>query len=329
MITRPMLAATLKELSEIDTEPRWLIQPKIDGIRCLIHPEYGVVSRSFKPIPNLHIQKALSPLIGQAMLDGEITLNAEPDTNENSVANGFNNVQSAVMSRYGVPKFVYNVFDVFSDPDVPMRTRVNTLNQNYTAWIRIVPQIRLVETRTLAHGPQQIIGQIEPDTRKVTFKFDTVQMLQLMFSDYLSRGYEGMILRHPEGIYKSGRSTLRQGYLLKYKVFQTAEATVTGCEQLYVNDATPEIDAFGLQVRPQRTDERTPLPLLGALIVKNDKWGTFNIGTGFDDTTRRALHVAHMRGELIGKVVEFKYQSVGMQDKPRFPVFLRFREPSL
>jgi len=56
-INRPMLAVAIKDLDDLDY-PLY-VSPKLDGIRCLIHPELGPVSRKFKPIPNDHIRVSL------------------------------------------------------------------------------------------------------------------------------------------------------------------------------------------------------------------------------------------------------------------------------
>jgi DNA ligase-1 len=33
-----------------------------------------------------------------------------------------------------------------------------------------------------------------------------------------------------------------------------------------------------------------------------------------------------MRKKLLGKIVKYKYQEIGVLEKPRFPVFLGFRD---
>ncbi|KKL60017.1 hypothetical protein LCGC14_2209470, partial [marine sediment metagenome] len=58
-IERPMLAATVAYDDLEKVEWPVLCSPKIDGIRCLIHPELGPVTRSFKPLPNEHVRERL------------------------------------------------------------------------------------------------------------------------------------------------------------------------------------------------------------------------------------------------------------------------------
>ena len=65
-----------------------------------------------------------------------------------------------------------------------------------------------------------------------------------------------------------------------------------------------------------------PMDTLGALSVR---WHDveFEIGTGFDDTTRADLWAR--RADLIGQSVTFKYQGIGSLGAPRFPVFRGIR----
>ena len=48
-------------------------------------------------------------------------------------------------------------------------------------------------------------------------------------------GYEGIILRHPEAPYKFGRSTVKEGYLLKVKRFVDSESEIIGFEEEMFN----------------------------------------------------------------------------------------------
>src|SRR5690606_37971657 len=85
-----------------------VVQPKLDGIRCIIHPQFGPVSRTLKPIPNKHIRDTLQAL-DIPYMDGEILLRSEGHT--------FQQVSSGIMSGGGTPDFVYHVFDYFEHPN--------------------------------------------------------------------------------------------------------------------------------------------------------------------------------------------------------------------
>ncbi len=69
MIKHPKvsLAASLPlGMSLEDLSYPFLASRKLDGIRCLIHPELGLVSRTFKPIRSIAIGELLGPLLAYA-----------------------------------------------------------------------------------------------------------------------------------------------------------------------------------------------------------------------------------------------------------------------
>lgn len=115
----------------------------------------------------------------------------------------------------------------------------------------------------------------------------------------LDKGYEGVMLRDPQSPYKFGRSTAKEGYLLKLKRFADSEAEVIGF-----------VDIVGLT--------------LGALIVRDVHSGVeFKIGTGF--TTVERQKIWDMRAILKGSLVKYRYFPTGSKEKPRFPSFQGFR----
>jgi DNA ligase-1 len=64
---------------------------------------------------------------------------------------------------------------------------------------------------------------------------------------------------------------------------------------------------------------------LGSLLVRDLKSKVeFEIGTGFTEQQRVELWLDRMN--LRGKLVKYKSQPVGVKDKPRFPVFLGWRD---
>ena len=314
MIKKPMLSATA-HLSDLDTlEYPILVSPKLDGIRCLMHPDLGPVTRSFKPVPNVHIYTTLNDLYGGEMLDGELIAvdnSGEPLT--------FNETQSCVMTRGGRPHFIYAVFDCFKEPDLPFAERfadansiVNTIGTGYVEMVK-----------------HMIVKDVED------FEEYAKETLEL--------GFEGTMIRSPEGPYKSGRSTLKQGWLVKYKEWLDAEGSIIGFEERMHNANDDIKDNFGYAKRTSHKDGMVPMGTLGALILDTE-WGTLRVGTGFDDSLRQDIWDRNMVKDLgeqddgshefiirgsqpqLGQQVTFKYQPFGMQNKPRFPVFLHFRE---
>ena len=151
----------------------------------------------------------------------------------------------------------------------------------------------------------------------------TPEELTAFEEDCLAQGFEGVIVRKPDGPYKQGRSTLKEGYLLKIKRFSDAEATVVDVEEMMHNKNDATTDAFGSLKHSHHKAGMQPAGVLGALVVETADGVRFNIGTGFSAELRKALW--GRRKALIGKLVKFKFFAVGVKNAPRHPVFLGFR----
>jgi len=263
-----------------------LVSIKLDGIRAVVR-DGVLVSRSLKPIRNRYIQS----LLGRPEfngLDGELMIDGT-----------FSDVSGAVMSADGEPDFYYAVFDNTTLPGQPFTRRLASL-QTYPSH----PRIRVLDQT-----------QVE-----------SADGLQEFYSRTLAQGHEGVMVRSLDGIYKQGRSTLREGILLKWKPFEDAEATVIGFEERMHNGNEATTNALGRTERSSHKENLVPMGTLGALVCSNQaKWPgvTFNIGTGFDDFTRAGIWLS--REKCRGRTVKFKYQAIGTVDKPRIPVFEGFR----
>jgi len=267
------------------------VSPKIDGIRALtIHG--ALYSRSLKLLPNRYIQsKAGAFLHG---LDGEIVVG------QATHPNCMQNTSSGVMSYAGEPKFTYLVFDAYNCPG-GFSLRYNYLRNavalNYNIHVEIIKQ------------------EICNDQYEVESK-----MLE-----YSGQGFEGLMARSPNGLYKYGRSTVREAYLLKHKVFESEWGQVVGFEEFMHNANELKTDNLGYAERSSHKDNMVPMGMLGSLVVKSPKWvDTFKVGSGFDFVQRKEIWKD--RELFMGRSVEFKYQPHGVLDVPRMPIFKAFRE---
>jgi DNA ligase-1 len=290
---KPMLAATPESLLHLRYPV--LASPKLDGIRCVVVD--GVpLTRKLLGIPNRHIAKTIADA-GLPALDGEITLR---DIDGRKAT--FQEISSAVMSVNGTPDFEYHVFDSFETPRASFRDRHGVVVVFVTGaklpWLKVVPHTELT-------GPEQLVA----------FEQKAVD----------TDGYEGIMLRSVTGLYKFGRSTANEGWLLKVKRFTQEEAEVVGFEELQENTNSATTDNLGHTKRSTHKSGMRGLKALGALTVRNAH-GIFNVGTGFDAAQRDALW--QVRETLVGRTVTFKYNAAGMKDVPRFPVFIGFRDPA-
>lgn len=288
MITRPLLASTLEDISSLKFPV--LATPKLDGIRVL-RVDGKALTRKFKPIPNTYIREMLEKYLPDGV-DGEIMT---PGT--------FNDIQSKVMSFDGEPEFTFYVFDyVKDDLNKPYCERINDM-------VDVVLPDKIVPFHVNMLFPMLINNQEELLTYEKTC---------------LSKGYEGVMIRQPNGKYKCGRSTPKEQILIKLKRFLDAEARVIGFEEKLHNDNIQEKDEFGLSKRSSKKDGLQPANMLGALLVEDITTGIkFGIGSGFDDALKKEIW--QNRTKYLGKLVKYKYQSIGQKEAPRFPVFLGFR----
>lgn len=285
---KPLLAAKL-DFSQL-TYPV-LVSPKIDGIRALTI-NGAIYSRSLKLLPNRFIQAEARAFPDG--LDGEIVV-GDP-----THPNCMQNTSSGVMSYDGKPDFKFMVFDAYNCPG-EYELRYNYLRNA----VALNPSKHLV-----------FVSHMGCNNRE-----DVEQMMQI----YLEQGYEGLMVRSPKGKYKHGRSTVREGYLLKYKVFESEWAQIVGFEEFMHNANELKTDNLGYAERSSHKDNMVPMDMLGALVVKSPKWpNTFKVGSGFDFPMRK--HIWEKRESYMGRFVEFVYQPHGVLDVPRMPVFKAFRE---
>lgn len=284
---KPMLAGKLEDPHKLNFPV--LASPKLDGVRCLV-VNGQAVSRNMKPIPNAAISEMLR---GMPPVDGELIVGkpGAPDV--------FQRTSSGVMSRDGIPKFRFWVFDALTrDPAMPFKDRLDLAKSYVNGYEHSM------------HVAHKLIKSVE-------------QLLEYE-AQMLLAGYEGIMIRDPAGPYKHGRSTAREGWLLKLKRFEDSEAKIIGFQELEVNNNEQTRDELGRAKRSSHKAGKVGADTLGALVVQGlATKQSFNIGTGFTEAQR--ADIWRRRGQLLGAVVKFRYQPTGVKDAPRFPSFLGFR----
>lgn len=293
LITKPLLASPIEDLK--DLKYPILLTKKIDGIRALII-DGKAVSRNFKNQPNTFIREYLSRDQFSG-LDGELVLKGNK---------GFNDIQSEVMSFEGEPDFEYWVFDyVKDDLNKPYNKRMEDLEYLY----KLMPD-ELKERI-------KVILPIEAKNEQELLQFE---------EQCLADGYEGVMIRSPEGVYKCGRSSVKQGILIKLKRFIDAESIIINFEERMHNGNVKEQDAFGRAKRSSHQENLVGMNTLGALVVQMENGLTFKIGTGFNDELRQEIW--DNKEKYLGKLCTYKSQPTGVKDLPRFPVFKSVRDPA-
>ncbi len=190
------------------------------------------------------------------------------------VTGNFSRSSSDIMSEDGEPAFRYMVFDYIGSEGYLDRT--SKLKQ-------------IVHPRVIVLMPEKI---------------NSPEHLESYERDCLAAGYEGVMVRTANSPYKFGRSTEKEGYLLKIKRFEDSEAKILSAVEL-------------ISKHTKKSNK------MGALLVKDIKSGVeFELGSGFTEQQR----IDFWKKLPKGKIVKYKFQPVGAKDKPRFPVFLGIRD---
>lgn len=267
--------------------------PKLDGIRCSI-VDGKALSRTLKQIPNKHIFNQLSVnwLNG---LDGELIIGSPTSKT------CYTESVSGVMRHEGEPAYTYYVFD-HHEVSGSFARRFQELLASAGQWSKH-PQICLLE-QNLLHNEAEMLAY---EAAKV------------------EEGYEGIILRSPEAPYKYGRSTVKEGYLLKVKRFEDSEAEIIGFEEEMYNGNEAEVNELGRTKRSSAQAGKIGKNTLGAFHVRDVVSGIeFSIGTGLTAADRQ--HFWDNRNDYSGKIVKYKFFAVGVKIAPRHPVFLGMRD---
>lgn len=262
-----------------------MVSAKLDGVRAIVK-DGVVLSRSLKPIPNLHVQSTF----GDHHLEG---LDGELIVGKPTSKTCYTDTVSGVMRVSGTPDVRFYVFDHVQFPERTYFER----------------RPRLEDSDYLVEVKQSLV-----------YKLDELLAMEEI---HLKMGYEGLILRDPEGKYKFGRSTAKEGILLKLKRMETDEAVVLAVveEQHNGNEATTS--ELGRTKRSSHQANKTGKGSMGALHVRDIKTGVdFHIGTGFTAEDRAAMWST----PPVGKVVSYNHFPIGAVDKPRHPSFKGFRD---
>ena len=302
---KPMLAGTYTGSEAYPLALPKLGSPKYDGVRALIIG--GVVlSRNFKPIPSARVQT----LFGRRELngfDGELIVG--PPTSSTCYRDTMSGVMSVDANPRDVRLYVFDDFTrsvPYAEQQIPYSDRLQEL---------------AARLKNLKH---EHVSYVQHE--RVT----SLGLMTALEERYLGEGYEGLMLRDPRSPYKHGRSTEREGYLLKVKRFEDGEAVVTGVEELMHNTNEVTKDALGRTARSSHQANLVGRGMLGAFLVRDLKTDVaFKIGTGqgLTEDDRKRLWGNDRGASLIATVRKYRFFPSGSKERPRFPVDLGARDP--
>lgn len=287
---KPLLAATIEDLTKVNY-PCCVVE-KLDGLRCIIKD--GVAySRSMKPFRSKAVQEKFGKPEYDG-LDGELIYGFPTDEDVFNKSTSFC-MSGKIPEGMSLDNIRFYAFDRY-DLEEPFSSRLAKVVDDPAHGV-----FRL--EHTLVSAPEEV-SEFE--------------------AKCLKAGYEGIILRSIDGKYKQGRSTLKEGILLKRKIFKDAEFTVVGFKEKMHNQNEASINELGYTERSSCKENLVPANTLGSLTVHNEEFGTFDVGTGFDNTLRKEIW--ENQDKWIGKLVKVKYFQTDNADyQIRFPVYIGVR----
>ena len=251
--------------------PYVITQPKLDGERCraicLMNSVTLYSSECNEILSMPHISAELSSLNLMGEFDGEL------------YHHGLD--FSSIHSRVGRTKSLHEKadqieFHIFDIADESLRqTHRTSLLENMR---------KLDSCQYIKKVPTSIATSLEEITTQL--------------SSFVEDGYEGIIVRHPEGLYRRKRST----DIMKFKPGKSDIYTIIG--------ANEEIDKDGI---PKNT--------LGSFICCSSECIPFSVGSGFTHQQRKEFW--QNLPQFIGAEIEVNYQVLTEKRIPRFPIFCR------
>jgi len=276
-----------------------LASVKMDGWRAY-NKDRVLLTRSNKPVPNTHTQLLLNNGSFHG-LDGELCAGNPWDKNLMQQS------QSAFSAEHGEPKFTWEVFDIWTMKDYDYIHRYQALKAAFAdpAWGPLAKSrgIRLVEQKLLL----------------------SMESLELFEREALAKGYEGIMLRDPKGRYKEGKSTVREGGLLKVKRYKDSEMLVESFEEQMYNANEAFIDETGRTKRSAHQANKIGKGTLGVIVGRDVVTNqTVRLGTGFDDALRAKIwgNTEAYRNLL----ATYKHFDHGVKEGIRHGVFKSFRD---
>jgi len=299
----PLLASKIDPKKDLrDKYLHWedgvYVQPKLDGVRCVAQwngSEVILTSRNAKQFPHLsEIRESLEVIFQEhpdIIFDGEIyarNIKGISDLERFSIIAGSVSVGRSNPGEY--EKYLsYFVFDIVD--------------------VNLTQEERFIKLEDIEF-PEASSSSRDPKLVKVEFnEVQTWKEAKNLYNEYMAQGYEGIILRARDGMYKLGNKSVRSQYLVKYKEFIDDEVEV-------IDFTSGEGTEKGLVMWICEY-----VPKTGKMKGKPVKLSVRPRGS-FKD---RAYQYEHGE-DYIGAQLTIRFQELSSDGVPRFPVGIAFRD---
>lgn len=279
-----------------------LVQPKVDGVRGIYLPSLGLTGRSLKQFKNRQLTDKLSHLDLEG-LDGELCY-----TDNVTTSDLCRTTMSLVNTLDGRSTAFWFLFDYITKA---------TIGLHYQTRYKI-----LVDKVWKLHKSSTVWSQtlrVMP-CKEIYSEQDLLKLLQ----DYLSTGYEGIIIRDPKGLHKSGRCTQKEAAFVRIKDFATEEAEIIQLLEAEENLNAPLKNELGYTARSSHKANKQGKGMLGAFICHSPRWGNFRVSAGKMSHQDR-IYFWENPTLILGKTCTYKYLQTGSLNAPRMATFQHFR----
>lgn len=305
-LTAPMLAfsETPDDLNAYKPHLPMYGSYKLDGIRGLDRDstEFGryMASRSFKPLRSTYAQGLALP--EYHLFDGELLIKPGPLPEGETIMGA---TFSAVMTHGCTTPLDWWLFDyAYPDNPLPYRARLDII-QNQLIKVPHV-DIKVLEQRQL----------------------NTIDDIMIMEKEAIDAEYEGLVVRTMDGLYKCGRATFKQGWLMKVVRVLKSEARIDGFEEMMHNDNEATIDRRGYTVRSKHQANLRPAGMLGKFLCTDLKTGVhFRCGNGDGLTHALREEIWRNQEKYLGRIFTYSHKPYGTKELPRQPKWLGWRDP--
>jgi DNA ligase-1 len=281
-----------------------LVSLKYDGWR-MFDLNGEVKLRSLKSPKNADTQRRMRELFVAARGMGYEGLDGEALPGDPWDPNAMQACTSAFNCNFREAPFGFYVFDSFQHPDWPFLDRLG----------------RACEA--VARLREQGFDWIHPVEH--TF-VNNQEELFTYYDDIIAKGGEGVMGRLPLGQYKFGRSTMKESLLWALKPYVDDEATIIGFEEMLENQNELTTNERGYAHRQGLKENLVPKGTLGKFICRSEKFPeTFGVGMGIGLTFELRQRIWDNPEAYLGRVIKYKYQEIGVKERPRQPKFMGFR----
>ncbi|QDP52345.1 MAG: putative DNA ligase [Prokaryotic dsDNA virus sp.] len=279
---------------------------KLEGVRGIVRPHDGLVTRNLKPFGNsLIYQTQLVQKLEEYCAGSGITLEGE------FYVHGwtFNRIDSCLRGEgnIDVHSLQFHVFDCYIDhkPDLTFKDRVT----EYTKAVR--------ELKAEGCGQVEIVVQYlmmdEHDIRKA-------------YCYAIENGYEGFCLKKADAPYKLGRSTTKQQIFVRIKPEETYDCVVLDILERQQNLCESEVNELGYLYKRQDKGQKAATGLAQSAVVYTPALGKVHkvsLTRGLTDPDR--ARIWEERERWIGTPMQFVAIPVPGQEVPRSPRFDKWR----